>query len=100
MKMLKYVLLAAAVSAAQAQTPANYALPNSKAYLQTCQQQTLLIHPGIIANSRLLHGDTVTERYEMQVKDGDEWLVLCDLATGKIIGEQKLLAGVGHGQHD
>jgi hypothetical protein len=34
-------------------------------------------------------------RYELQANDGSEWAVLCDLTTGKVISEQKLL---GDGQ--
>jgi len=30
-------------------------------------------------------------RYEIEARDGSEWIVLCDLATGKIIREQKLI---------
>ena len=36
------------------------------------------------------HGDFRVE-YEIQARDGVEWLVLCDLTTGKIIREQKLI---------
>jgi hypothetical protein len=36
------------------------------------------------------HGD-FWARYEVQARDGSEWFVLCDLATGRIIREHKLI---------
>ena len=40
----------------------------------------------------MLHqqGDFWVE-YEIQTGEGAEWLVLCDLKTGKVIREQKLI---------
>ena len=67
-----------------------YTLPPSKVYIEPCQRQVLLLHPGVIDEQRMLHrhGDFWME-YDIQAHDGSEWLVLCDLATGKIIRERK-----------
>jgi hypothetical protein len=52
----------------------------------------LVLHPEVIDEQRMLHrhGDFWME-YEIQTHSGPEWLVLCDLATGSIIREQKLV---------
>jgi hypothetical protein len=89
-------LLILATSLQVAGTDANdadlYTLPPSKVYIQPCQRKALLLHPGVLDEQRMLHrhGDFWME-YEIQARDGAEWLVLCDLATGSIIREQKLL---------
>jgi hypothetical protein len=69
-----------------------YALPPSKVYIESCQREVLLRHPGIIGKQQILHrhGDFWAQ-YEIQAHDGSEWFVLCDLATGKVIREQKLV---------
>ena len=69
-----------------------YPLPPSKVYIQPCKREALLLHPGVLDEQRMLHrhGDFWME-YEIQARDGAEWLVLCDLATGNIIREQKLV---------
>ncbi len=71
-----------------------YALPPSKIYIQPCQRKALLLHPGVIKKLQMQnrHGAFGVE-YQIQVYDGEnqEWLVLCDLTTGKIIREQKLI---------
>ncbi len=69
-----------------------YELPHSKRYMEPCQREALLLHSGIIEQERVFHQqDHFEVRYEIQANDGSEWSVLCDLATGKIIAEQKLL---------
>jgi hypothetical protein len=69
-----------------------YTLPPSKVYIEPCQRESLLLHPGVIDEQRILHrqGDFWV-RLDIQARDGSEWLVLCDLATGKIICDQKLV---------
>jgi hypothetical protein len=69
-----------------------YTLPPSKVYIEPCQRQALLLHPGVIDEQRMLHqhGDFWVE-YQIQARDGSEWIVLCDLATGKVMREQKLV---------
>jgi hypothetical protein len=68
-----------------------YTLPPSKVYIEPCQREALLLHPGMIEKQRMQHrhGDFWME-YEIQARDGAEWIVLCDLANGSIIREQKL----------
>lgn len=69
-----------------------YQLPTSKLQIETCEREALLLHKGEVEKARVFQQqDHFEVRYEIQVNDGSEWSVLCDLATGKIIGEQKLL---------
>ena len=70
----------------------DYRLPPNKEYIKPCQREALLLHPGEIDKQRMLHshGDFWI-RLDIQAYDGSGWLVLCDLATGKIIREQKLI---------
>jgi hypothetical protein len=62
--------------------------------METCRRDALLLHPGVIEKLQILHrlGD-FWARHEIQASDGSEWLVLCSLATGHIIREQKLVDG-------
>lgn len=68
-----------------------YTLPPSKVYIESCQREGLLRHPGVIEKQQILrrYGDFWV-RIEIQVRSGSEWFALCDLETGKIIREQKL----------
>ncbi len=69
-----------------------YQLPPSKLQMESCEREALLLHAGAVEQERVFHKQEHFEvRYEIQTKDGSEWAVLCDLATGKITGEQKLL---------
>jgi potassium-transporting ATPase KdpC subunit len=70
----------------------DYMLPPDKEFIELCQKEALLLHPGEIEKERMLqqHGDISVE-YEIQAGDGAEWIVLCDLKTGKVIREQKLI---------
>ena len=69
-----------------------YALPPSKAYIAPCQREVLSLHPGVIEKQRILHRHGgFWMRYEIQEREGSEWFMLCDLATGKIIHEQRLV---------
>jgi hypothetical protein len=72
-----------------------YTLPPSKVYIESCHREALLLHPGAIQKQQMLHrhGDFWV-RYEIQARDGSEWFVLCDLATGKVIREHKLIDDV------
>ena len=69
-----------------------YTLPPNKQYIELCQKEAMLLHPGAIEKQRMLHqqGDFWVE-YEIQTGEGAEWLVLCDLKTGNVIREQKLI---------
>ena len=80
------------ITGANANDTDSYTLPPSKVYIETCQREALLLHPGVIEKQRMLHrhGDFWVE-YEIQAHDGVEWIVLCDLKTGKVIREQKLV---------
>lgn len=69
-----------------------YQLPPSKLQIDTCEREALLLHTGEVKQERIFRQqDHFEVRYEIQANDGADWSVLCDLATGKIIGEQKLL---------
>jgi hypothetical protein len=69
-----------------------YQLPLSKQQIEPCQREALLLHSGMVDQQRGFNqAKHFQVRYEIHAKDGVEWFVLCDLATGKIIGEQKLL---------
>jgi hypothetical protein len=69
-----------------------YVLPPSKVNIEPCQQKALLLHPGTIEKQQILnrHGAFLAQ-YEIQAHDGSEWVVLCDLASGNVIREQKLI---------
>jgi hypothetical protein len=87
------LILAALLPVASADVnDTDYMLPPSKEYIKLCQREALRLHPGGIDEQRMLHshGDFWV-RLDVQAYDGSEWLVLCDLATGKIIREQKLV---------
>ena len=88
---LNLALDAAQVISADA-NDTDYTLPPNKQYIVLCQKQALLLHPGAIEKERMLHrhGDFWVE-YQIQAGDGAEWVVLCDLKTGKVIREQKLV---------
>ena|SRR5665647_2196319 len=69
-----------------------YALPPSKVFLEPCRREVLSLHPGVLEKQRILHRHGgFWMRYEIQEREGSEWFMLCDLATGKIIQEQKLV---------
>jgi hypothetical protein len=80
------------VAGADANDTDSYALPPSKVYIEPCRREALLLHPGVIEKQQMLHrqGDFLVQ-YEIQARDGSEWHVLCDLANGRIIREQKLI---------
>ncbi|MGZ4954895.1 MAG: hypothetical protein ACXV8Q_07260 [Methylobacter sp.] len=80
------------VAGADANTIDRYPLPPSKVFIESCQREGLLRHPGVIEKQQILHryGDFWV-RFEIQARGGSEWLALCSLETGKIIREQKLL---------
>ena len=87
------LILAALLQVASADAnDTDYRLPPNKEYIKPCQREALRLHPGVIDEQRMLHshGDFWV-RLDVQAYDGSEWLVLCDLATGKIIREQKLI---------
>jgi len=68
-----------------------YTLPPSKVYIESCQIEALLLHPGVIEEQRRLYRHGVFWwRYEIQARNGTQWHVLCDEATGRIIREQEL----------
>lgn len=70
----------------------SYQLPSSKLQMETCEREALVLHAGEVNQERVFNKqEYFNVRYEIQANDGTEWAVLCDLATGKIIGEQKLL---------
>ncbi len=65
-----------------------YALPPTKAYLDSCQKKALQLHQGRIEKQQVLHRDgRFILQYEIQVDDGTQWIVQCDLETGQMIGE-------------
>jgi len=67
-------------------------LPPDKTYIEPCRQEALQQHPGTIEKQRVFHQrEDFSVRYEVEAHDGSEWLVLCDLANGSIIREQKLV---------
>jgi potassium-transporting ATPase KdpC subunit len=70
----------------------DFTLPPSKVNTELCQKEALLMHPGEIEKKRMLdrRGHFWVE-YEIQSHDGVEWLLLCDLKSGKVIREQKLI---------
>ena len=70
----------------------DYRLPPNKKYIKPCQEEALCLHPGVSDELRVLHSRRdFWVRLDIQTHDDSEWLVLCDLTTGKIIREQKLI---------
>lgn len=95
MKFSYGVLILAAsmqVAGADANMTDRYRLPPSKIYIESCGREALLLHPGVIEKQQILHRHgNFSVRHEIAAHDGSEWLVLCDLATGSISREQKLI---------
>ncbi len=69
-----------------------YTLPPSKKFIESCRTKAQLLHSGSVEKQQILkrHGDFWL-RYEIQARDGSEWLVLCDLANGEIVNQQELI---------
>ncbi|TAK64119.1 hypothetical protein [Methylobacter sp.] len=73
-------------------TDGRYALPPSKVNIEPCQRKALLLHPGTVEKQQILHRHgAFLAQYAIQAHDGSEWVVLCDLADGNVIREQKLV---------
>ncbi len=89
-KLLIFVTsLQVAMAADATITDNRYALPSNKSYIDPCQKEALLLHHGSIEKQQTLHRhNDFWVQYEIQMLDGSEWFVSCDLATGKIIREQ------------
>lgn len=68
-----------------------FALPPTKVNIGTCQQEALRLHTGMIDKVRMLPQQArFWVRYEIQMRDGQEWSVLCDLSNSTIIRDQRL----------
>ncbi|MGZ5050485.1 MAG: hypothetical protein ACXWF8_05430 [Methylobacter sp.] len=69
-----------------------YALPRNKSQLESCKQNAMFLHAGTIETQQTLHrrGDFWV-RYNIKSGDGSEWFSLCNLASGQIVFEQKLV---------
>lgn len=67
---------------------ANYPLSLNKANLAQCKKEALILIPGEIGKERLLdrNGRNLVE-YVIQVTNGEQKQVLCDLNSGKLIRE-------------
>jgi hypothetical protein len=69
-----------------------YALPPSKEYVKSCKHEVLRLHVGQIEKEQLLHRHgAFLLQYTIRADDDSEWVVLCDITTGKIVKEQKLI---------
>jgi hypothetical protein len=80
------------IDSADASIADRYTLPLNKINIEPCQKEALLLHPGVLEGQRRLYRHGVFWlRYEIQARDGSEWHVLCDEATGRIIREQKMV---------
>lgn len=70
----------------------HYKLPPSKVYIESCQQQALQLHPGFIERQQFFHQrNNFWVQHEIRIAEGSEWIVLCDLRRGQVVGQQKLL---------
>ncbi len=70
----------------------DFKLPPSKVNIELCQKEALLLHPGKIEKERMLdRSGEFSVEFEMQGQDGVEWVVFCDLKTGRVIRELKLI---------
>ena len=82
----------AASGAAFAYDGGRFALPPDKSHIDPCREQTLLRHPGTITQQRIVHQPPAFWiRYTVEMVDGTEWLMVCDLADGNILYGQMLL---------
>ncbi|MCQ8127654.1 hypothetical protein [Methylomonas rivi] len=85
------LFLLAAPSAADSNTADRHALPPSKVNIEACQREALRLHPGLIDELRVLpQPKTFWIRYQIQMRDGTDWFVVCDLSNGKIIHDHSL----------
>lgn len=67
-----------------------YALPPTKAYLDSCQKKALQLHQGRIEKQSLLQRENhFFVQYEIDAGDGKVWLVSCDLATGNLVEQNE-----------
>lgn len=84
-------IYAAGMPVAAMQTD-RYALPRNKSQLESCRQSAMFLHVGTIETQQTLHrrGDFWV-RYNIKTGDGSEWFSLCNLASGQIVFEQKLV---------
>jgi hypothetical protein len=68
-----------------------YTLPPSKVNFETCQREALRLHPGFIDELRILpQPKTFWIRYQIHMRGGLEWSVVCDLSDGRIARDQAL----------
>lgn len=75
-----------------ADATSSYGLPASKTYFPVCRYEALQLHPGVIEKQQVIqHTPTFWVQYLIRGQDTSEWSVLCDLAHGNIIKEQKLI---------
>lgn len=89
--MLASSLTAASVGAVESE---RYALPKTKAYLELCNQAAMTLHPGSIETQREQHSDgDFWIYYQIMMPDSSEWVVVCDLANGKIIRDAQEPSG-------
>ncbi|MDO9270356.1 MAG: hypothetical protein Q7T96_14725 [Methylobacter sp.] len=82
------------VASADANIDDRYALPPSKVYIESCQREGLLRHPGVIEKQQILRRyGAFWVGFEIQARrgGGSGWFALCNLQTGKIIREHKLV---------
>ena len=67
----------------------------AKNTLNSAKKRRCFWHPGEIEKERILHQhENFWAEYQIQSDNGVEWLVLCDLKTGKVMREQKLINGL------
>ncbi|MGJ0483793.1 MAG: PepSY domain-containing protein [Methylomicrobium sp.] len=92
-KFITYLLIlvvSPAMSGADAAGTGPYALPPNKVNLESCSQAALTLHPGVIEVQREQRANgNLGMLYQITMHDGSGWIVLCDMATGKIIRDQK-----------
>ncbi|MBL1264372.1 hypothetical protein [Candidatus Methylomicrobium oryzae] len=83
-----------AITCVRAAGNERYVLPYSKAYLESCNYAALALHPGVIEVQREQHSDgNFRVHYQIMMPDSAEWIVVCDLADGKIIRNEQELSG-------
>ncbi|MGJ0484911.1 MAG: hypothetical protein ACR65R_10290 [Methylomicrobium sp.] len=92
-KFITYLLILSvlpAMAGGNAAGTGPYALPPNKVNLESCSQAALTLHPGVIEVQREQRADgNFWMLYQITMHDGSGWIVLCDMATGKIIRDQK-----------
>lgn len=84
-------------SSAGAQFADPYRLPPSKENLEPCRAAALALKPGTLVGFRLVwQQSSYWFRFDIRARDEQEWRVLCDGATGRVLRVEPDLPAAVH----